>query len=63
MQKPAVRSMAADHGLELAQKPDSQEICFIPGGSYQSFLTAYLAEQGKTVPDSSGELVATTADG
>ena len=63
MQKPAVRSMAADHGLELAQKPDSQEICFIPGGSYQSFLTAYLAEQGKNVPDSSGELVATTPDG
>jgi len=63
MQKPAVRSMAADHGLDLAQKPDSQEICFIPGGSYQSFLTAYLAEQGETVPDSSGELVATTPDG
>ncbi len=63
MQKPAVREMAADHGLDLAQKPDSQEICFIPGGSYQSFLTAYLAEQGEHVPDSSGELVATTADG
>jgi len=63
MQKPAVREMAAGHGLELAQKPDSQEICFIPGGSYQSFLTAYLAEQGSQVPDSSGELVATTADG
>jgi tRNA-uridine 2-sulfurtransferase len=62
MQKPAVREMAADHGLELAQKPDSQEICFIPGGSYQSFLTAYLAEQGKSVPDSSGELVATSGE-
>ncbi|HSY35372.1 MAG TPA: tRNA 2-thiouridine(34) synthase MnmA [Acidobacteriaceae bacterium] len=63
MQKPAVRSMAADHGLDLAQKPDSQEICFIPGGSYQSFLTAYLAEQGQPLPDSSGELVATSPDG
>jgi tRNA-specific 2-thiouridylase len=62
MQKPAVRTMAADHGLELAQKPDSQEICFIPGGSYQSFLTAYLAEQGQNVPDSSGELVATSGE-
>jgi tRNA-specific 2-thiouridylase len=62
MQKPAVREMAAGHGLELAQKPDSQEICFIPGGSYQSFLTAYLAEQGETVPDSSGELVATSGE-
>ncbi len=62
MQKPAVREMAADHGLELAQKPDSQEICFIPGGSYQSFLTAYLAEQGQPLPDSSGELVATSGE-
>jgi tRNA-uridine 2-sulfurtransferase len=62
MQKPAVREMAAGHGLELAQKPDSQEICFIPGGSYQSFLTAYLAEQGESVPDSSGELVASSGE-
>ena len=57
MQKPAVRTMAADHGLELAQKPDSQEICFIPGGSYSQFLKAYLDEQGRELPDSSGELV------
>jgi len=62
MQKPAVREMAAGHGLELAQKPDSQEICFIPGGSYQSFLTAYLAEQGETLPDSSGELIAASGE-
>ena len=57
MQKPAVRTMAAEHGLELAQKPDSQEICFIPGGSYSQFLKAYLDEQGRELPDSSGELV------
>jgi tRNA-specific 2-thiouridylase len=62
MQKPAVREMAAGHGLELAQKPDSQEICFIPGGSYQSFLTAYLAEQGENVPDSSGELISSSGE-
>jgi tRNA-specific 2-thiouridylase len=49
--------MAADAGLALAQKPDSQEICFIPGGSYSAFLAAYLDEQGEEVPDSSGELV------
>jgi tRNA-specific 2-thiouridylase len=53
--------MAADHGLELAQKPDSQEICFIPGGSYSQFLKAYLDEQGRELPDSAGELV--TASG
>ena len=57
--KPAVREMAADAGLALAAKPDSQEICFIPGGSYSQFLKAYLDEQGRELPDSSGELVST----
>jgi tRNA-uridine 2-sulfurtransferase len=57
MQKPAVRAMAADAGLALAQKPDSQEICFIPGGSYSAFLTAYLEAKGEAMPDSAGELV------
>lgn len=60
--KPAVRSVAAEHGLELAQKPDSQEICFIPGGSYSQFLRAYLEEQGRALPDSAGELVSTTGE-
>jgi tRNA-specific 2-thiouridylase len=58
LQKPAVREMAADAGLALAAKPDSQEICFIPGGSYSQFLKAYLDEQGRELPDSAGELVA-----
>ena len=62
MQKPAVREMAAEQGLELAQKPDSQEICFIPGGSYSQFLQAYLDEQGRELPDSSGDLVTTSGE-
>ena len=57
MQKPAVRQMAAEAGLALAQKPDSQEICFIPGGSYSAFIAAYLEEQDEAMPDSAGELV------
>ena len=57
MQKPAVRRYAEDAGLALAQKPDSQEICFIPGGDYSVFIAAYLEEQGEAVPDSAGELV------
>jgi len=57
MQKPAVRVMAAEAGLALAQKPDSQEICFIPGGDYSVFLRAYLDEKGEAMPDSAGELV------
>jgi tRNA-specific 2-thiouridylase len=57
MQKPAVRQMAAEAGLALAQKPDSQEICFIPGGDYSVFMKAYLDEKGEEMPDSAGELV------
>jgi tRNA-specific 2-thiouridylase len=57
MQKPTVRQMAADAGLALAAKPDSQEICFIPGGDYSAFLAAYLEEQGEPMPESEGELV------
>ena len=47
--------------MALAQKPDSQEICFVPGGDYKRFIDAYLDEQGEELPDISGELV--TASG
>jgi tRNA-specific 2-thiouridylase len=57
MTKPQVRELARQHGLALAEKPDSQEICFVPGGDYKRFLDAYLAEQGEALPDTSGELV------
>jgi tRNA-uridine 2-sulfurtransferase len=62
MAKPAVRDYAADAGLALAQKPDSQEICFIPGGDYSVFLRAYLADQDESMPDSAGELVTAGGD-
>ena len=62
MQKPAVRRLAAKAGLALADKPDSQEICFIPGGDYSAFLAAYLDEQGEALPDSAGELVTATGE-
>ena len=49
--------MRREHNLALAGKPDSQEICFIPGGDYKQFIDAYLDEQGETLPDTAGELV------
>jgi tRNA-specific 2-thiouridylase len=61
MSKPEVRALAHQHGLALAEKADSQEICFVPGGDYKRFIDAYLDEQGEDVPDASGELV--TASG
>ena len=59
MTKPEVRELARKYGLALAEKPDSQEICFVPGGDYKKFLDAYLAEQGDSLPDTAGELVTT----
>jgi tRNA-uridine 2-sulfurtransferase len=59
MTKPQVRELARRHELALAEKPDSQEICFVPGGDYKRFIDAYLAEQGESLLDTSGELLAT----
>jgi tRNA-specific 2-thiouridylase len=60
--KPEVREMARAHGLALAEKPDSQEICFIPGGDYKAFISAYLEEQGEAAPATAGELVTTSGE-
>src|SRR5215475_6415843 len=62
MTKPEVRDLARKHGLALAEKPDSQEICFVPGGDYKRFIDAYLADQGEALPDTAGELVTTTGE-
>src|SRR5215813_6795828 len=62
MTKPQVRELARSYGLALAEKPDSQEICFVPGGDYKKFLDAYLAEQGDSLPDTAGELVTSTGE-
>jgi tRNA-specific 2-thiouridylase len=62
MTKPEVRELARQHGLALAEKPDSQEICFVPGGDYKRFIDAYLSEKGEALPETAGELVTTTGE-
>jgi tRNA-specific 2-thiouridylase len=62
MTKPQVRDLARQHGLALAEKPDSQEICFVPGGDYKKFIDAYLAESGEALPETAGELVTTSGE-
>jgi tRNA-specific 2-thiouridylase len=64
MTKPEVRELARKHGLAIAEKPDSQEICFVPGGDYKRFLEAYLSEQGEqsagiSSKTTAGEMVTT----
>jgi len=41
LQKSQVREIASEMGLELASKPDSQDICFVPEGDYTAFLSQY----------------------
>ena len=36
--KPAVRAAAAELGLAVADKPDSQDICFVPEGRYTTVI-------------------------
>lgn len=38
MEKPAVREIAAELGLGVASKPDSQDICFVPDGDYAGLV-------------------------
>jgi len=60
--KDEVRSIARDANLPVAQKPDSQEICFVPTGNYVKFIEAYLGEQGSALPEESGEIVTTDGE-
>ncbi|PWU18096.1 MAG: tRNA 2-thiouridine(34) synthase MnmA [Candidatus Rokuibacteriota bacterium] len=48
--KKEVRSIARDLGLETADKPESQEICFIPDDDYRGFLRARVPEAFRAGP-------------
>lgn len=42
--KDAIRQIALECGLVVADKPDSQDICFIPDGDYAGFIRRYVSE-------------------
>jgi tRNA-specific 2-thiouridylase len=44
MTKPQIREIAHSLGLKVADKMDSQEICFVPGNDYKAFLRSHLGE-------------------
>ncbi len=48
MEKEEIRRIAAEAGIPVAAKPDSQEICFIPEQDYAGFIKAYT---GQEVPE------------
>jgi tRNA-specific 2-thiouridylase len=58
MSKPEVREVARGHALAVAEKSESQEICFVPDGDYAGFIDRYLeAEDGSERLPGKGEIV------
>ncbi len=46
--KEAIRKIAWDLGLTVADKPDSQDICFVPDGNYASFIEKETGTSART---------------
>lgn len=57
MRKPQVRELAKELALPVAEKSDSQEICFVPNGDYAAFIDAWFREQGIEPAQTTGEIV------
>ena len=57
--KPEVRAHARALGLLVAEKPDSQEICFVPDGDYASFVARHAPEAavGGAITDRAGRVL------
>jgi tRNA-uridine 2-sulfurtransferase len=55
--KGEVREIARRLRVPVAEKPESQEICFVPTGNYVRFIEGYLQEQGRTLAGESGDIV------
>jgi tRNA-specific 2-thiouridylase len=61
MTKSEVREVARSVGLETAEKPESQEICFVPDGNYARFVENYARYEMAEPARAGGEI--RTADG
>ena len=53
MPKARVREIAAELGLGVAAKPDSQDICFVPDGDYAGLVQQAAAGGGRPAARSS----------
>jgi len=62
LDKTTVRAIARRAALPVAEKAESQEICFVPSGNYVRFIEAYLGERGDSLPDQEGDLVTTAGE-
>ena len=57
MTKATVRDVATRFGLAVAAKPDSNDICFVPGGDYRGFLRERLPDRAGVMENAAGEVV------
>ncbi|MBV8976834.1 MAG: tRNA 2-thiouridine(34) synthase MnmA [Alphaproteobacteria bacterium] len=59
MEKAEVRALAAELGLDVAAKPDSQDICFVPDGRYAGIVArmAPEAERPGEIVDAQGHVL------
>ncbi len=48
--KPQVRALAAEAGLPVAAKAESQEICFVAANDYRGFIRRYAATNARALP-------------
>ena len=59
--KAETRALARELGLHLADKPESQDICFVPEGNYRDFLRAETdldeTKMAGTIEDVRGEIL------
>lgn len=55
--KPEIRQIAAEAGLALADKPDSQDICFVPKGNYREFVAEHVTPSPGDIVDLRGDVV------
>ncbi|TWT85510.1 tRNA-specific 2-thiouridylase MnmA [Posidoniimonas polymericola] len=58
-EKPKIRELAAGIGLNVAEKKDSQEICFVTSGRYDQFVRRRLEQNNSDAGGRAGELVTT----
>jgi tRNA-specific 2-thiouridylase len=56
-EKTDTRRLALEMGLPLHDKPDSAEICFVPGNDYRAFLSERLPSRPGDIVDSGGAVV------
>ncbi|HXG36846.1 MAG TPA: tRNA 2-thiouridine(34) synthase MnmA [Dehalococcoidia bacterium] len=55
--KDKIRRIAHEHALPNADKPDSADICFIPGGNYRAFVRQRVSAQPGRIIDTAGKEV------